>query len=154
MRYLQCCIALLVGLTSRSQAADRDVKLSAAEQRVVERVNAIRKKENLPPLKPNAVLCGCARRHAAAMAKKGELQQSFDGKPPGDQVKAAGYESSYCASLVAQGSADPGPVFKQLLGVKSCRQEMLRRDAAEVGVGVAADGKGKVYYNIVLAKPK
>ena len=24
----------------------------------------------------------------------------------------------------------------------------------EVGVGLASDGKGKVYYNIVLAKPK
>ena len=49
---------------------------------------------------------------------------------------------------------DCPPVRMQLLGEKTCRQEILRRDATEVGVGLASDGKGKVYYNIVLAKPK
>jgi uncharacterized protein YkwD len=155
VKYLVCagCVALLVG-TPRCRAADKEVKLSAAEQKMVEGVNQARKKAGVPPVKPQGVLCGCARSHAAAMAQKGELKQSFDGKQPLDRVKAAGYNPDFCGSLVAQGGDDLGPVFTQLLGEKTCRQEILRRDATEVGVGLASDGKGKVYYNIVLAKPK
>jgi uncharacterized protein YkwD len=104
-------------------------------------------------VKPNAKLCGCARAHAALMAKKGELKQSFDGKPPTDPLKAAGYEAGHCGSLVAAGSNDQ-EVFKALLDNEFCRQQLLYRDATEVGVGIAPDGKGKLYYNIVLAKPK
>jgi uncharacterized protein YkwD len=151
--FCAACVALLVG-TPRSGAADKEAKLSATEQQMVENVNQIRKKAKLPPVKPNATLCGCARAHAAGMAKKGELKQSFDGKPPLDRVKAAGYDADHVATLVAQGGDALGPVFMQLLGEKTCRQEILRRDATEVGVGLASDGKGKVYYNIVLAKPK
>jgi uncharacterized protein YkwD len=156
VKYLVCAgwVVLLVGTPPRCGAADREVKLSAAEQKMVEGVNQARKKAGVPPVKPQAVLCGCARRHAAAMAQKGELKQSFDGKQPLDRVTAAGYNADHCGSLVAQGGDDLGPVFMQLLAEKTCRQELLRREATEVGVGLASDGKGKVFYNIVLAKPK
>lgn len=156
VRYMLCCacVGLLALGSARAQAEDKEAKLSAAEQMVVDQVNKARKEARLPPVKPNAALCACARAHAAAMARKGKLQQSFDGKLPADQARAAGYDAGYCASLVVQGGKDLGPVFKQLLGEKTCRQELQRRDVREVGVGIAADGKGQIYYNIVLAKPK
>src|SRR5260370_37880654 len=129
VRYFVCtaCVALLIGTPPRSAAADQEVKLSAAEQKTVEVVNQARKKAKLPPVKPNALLCGSARRHAAAMAKKGDLKQSFDGKSPTEQLKAAGYDADLCGSLVAQGT-DPGQVFTALLADKTCRQEILRRE--------------------------
>jgi len=148
------CVVLLGTATSPVGAADKEVKLSAAERKVVDLVNQARARARLSAVKPCAALGVAARGHAAVMARKGELKQSFDGKQPVEQLKAAGYEASQCGSLICVGTNDPAAIFGALLAEKTCREEVLSREVTEVGVGIVEDGKGKVYYNIVLAKPK
>ena len=87
------------------------------------------------------------------MAKQGKLEHSFDGKQPTARLKAAGYDAARCGSLIGAGSNDPTAVFKELLANKTCREQLLSRDFTEVGIGLAADGRGNVYCNIILAKP-
>lgn len=147
------CAALLFAATSHAAAADKKVKLSAEDQKVLALVNKARAGAKLPAVKAQATLCAVARSHAAAMAKKGKLEQSFDGKQPGDRLKAAGYDAGYSGSLIGVGSNDPTVVFKELLADKTCREQLLSRHFSEVGIGIADNGRGKVYYNIVLASP-
>src|SRR6266849_8990868 len=77
------------------------VELSEVEQAILDATNKEREKENLPPLKPNKILCEVARAHSANMAKQGKMEHELDGKTPADRVKAAGYIHAHMAENIA-----------------------------------------------------
>jgi uncharacterized protein YkwD len=60
-----------------------------AERELLERANADRKQEGLPPLKTDAGLARAARAHAAEMAARQQLSHQFSGEPsPSSRITA------------------------------------------------------------------
>jgi uncharacterized protein YkwD len=130
-------------------------KLRAEEQKVLELTNAAREKEKLEPLKLNPVLTEVARAHSANMAKKGQMEHVLDGKKPSDRVKAAGYDYSWIGENIAETDGDtPDVIFKRWMESPHHKENILRDKFTEIGVGMARNDKGEIYYTQVFASPR
>jgi uncharacterized protein YkwD len=138
-----------------SSSEGAKVKLSEDEQRVLDLTNQAREKEKLPPLRPNVLLFAAARGHSANMARQGKMEHVLDGKNPGDRVKAAGYRYSWVGENIASTDGAPvAEVFKGWMESKAHRENILGEHFDEIGIGIARNDKGDVYYTQVFASPK
>lgn len=139
----------------RAADAPEPLKLSADERKVLELTNAAREKEKLPPLKPNAILFKVARAHSANMARQGKMDHVLDGKEPKDRVKDAGYDYGWMGENIAWTTGDPpGEVFKGWMNSKHHRENILGEHFTEIGVAIARNDKGEVYYTQVFGSPR
>jgi uncharacterized protein YkwD len=150
--WLAAC-AVLPGEEKKDPAK---VEPTAAEKAVVELTNKERAKENLPLLRINPVLCQVARAHAENMAKTGKLADVLDGKSTADRLKDAGYNAGASTQNIAQGDAKylPEEVLKTWMSMEATRRGILADRITEIGVGIASNGKGEIYYAQLLAAPR
>jgi uncharacterized protein YkwD len=125
------------------------------ERKIFELTNAERKKKDLPALKLNPLLCKVARAHSANMARQGKVEHELDGKTPFDRIKAAGYEYMDAGENVAKGEegAMPVKVMMRWMDSKGHRENILDRDFAEIGIGIAIAKDGQLYYTQVFGTP-
>jgi len=132
------------------------LQLSEQEKKILDLTNEAREKEKKPPLKPNPVLFEVARAHSANMAKKGEMNHVLDGKNPAQRLKAAGYDYSWTSENIASGDTDwpLSAVMKTWMESQIHRDNILSDKVTEIGIGIAKDSKGEVYYTQVFAAPK
>ena len=154
-RWLIAVAFLGAGLVCADETKCDGTKLSDDEQRILELTNEARAKEKLPPLRPNALLMAAARAHSANMARQGKMEHVLDGKKPGDRVKEAGYRYSWVGENMA--STDGAPVaeiFKGWMESKAHREHILSDRFDDIGIGIARNDKGDVYYTQVFASPK
>jgi uncharacterized protein YkwD len=147
------CFACLPGLRAADQKDEP--KLGKEEQAVLDMTNQAREKEKLPPLKLNATLTEVARAHSQNMAKKGEMSHVLDGKKPNERVKAAGYDYAWVGENIAMTDGDtPEVIFKDWMDSPIHRENILKKEYEEIGVGVARNDKGEIYYTQVFGTPK
>ena len=127
-----------------------------AEKKIVELTNAERKKKELPALKPAPLLFKVARGHSENMAKQGKMEHNLDGKKPTDRMRAAGYPLGKGAENI--GSGDPCVPLETLMEAwmesKGHRENILSTVYTEIGIGIAKDKDGQVYYTQVFGKPR
>jgi uncharacterized protein YkwD len=132
------------------------VALSPAAMRILDLTNAERKLKDLPPLKPNALLGKVAQAHAENMARQGKMEHKLDGKTPLQRLKAAGY--AYNMAFENIGAGDPDVPLEDLMKAwmdsKGHRDNILTNVCTEIGLGVAKDKNGQVYYTQLFGKPK
>jgi uncharacterized protein YkwD len=152
--------SLLLGFAVLALAADKDDKdkekltLSADEQAILKLTNNLRAKEKLPPLKPNALLFEAARAHSKNMAKQGKLAHVLDDKEPTDRIAATGYKRSYVGENVVGGQqVTPKRAFQFWVESEPHRKNLLNEKFEDIGIGIARDKKGDVYYTQVFATP-
>jgi len=130
------------------------LKLSDDEKTILDLTNAERAKEKLPPLAPNARLFQAARAHSANMARKGEMKHVLDGKGVENRLDDAGYDWHQCGENIAQSDgASLREIMKGWMESKAHREHILEPAFTEIGVGVARDDKGNVYYTQVFGAP-
>jgi uncharacterized protein YkwD len=131
-------------------------KLTDPEQKIFDLTNAARKKEKLPALTLNQVLCEVARAHSANMAKQGKLSHELDGKKPPDRVKAAGYQAAWGGENVGASNEETPEtaVFKMWMESPLHKANILKDKYTEIGIGLAKDENGETYYTQVFATPK
>lgn len=131
------------------------VKLSEDEQKILDLTNQARAGEKLAPLKLNARLTEAARAHSANMARLGKMEHVLDGKTPGARIKATGYRYRVAGENIAMTDGDPPAViFQGWMESKSHRANVLNAEFTEIGIGVARNDKGEVYYTQDFGKPK
>src|SRR5262245_60393551 len=131
------------------------VELSAAEKTVLDLTNEERAKEKLPPLKPNPILIRVARAHSRNMAKQEKMEHELDGKKPHERTKEAGYKGGFIGENIAAGEEfPPKEVVKVWMGSKGHRENILNSTYTEIGIGIARNDKGEVYYTQVFGKPR
>jgi uncharacterized protein YkwD len=131
------------------------LKLSQHEQLILDLTNGAREKERLSALKPNAVLCNVARAHAANMARKGEMNHVLDGKTPVQRVQEAGYQYRWTGENVAYSSElDVRGTFRGWMESTGHRENILRRQYQEIGIGIAIAPNGEAYYSQVFGTPQ
>lgn len=124
--------------TSTSSAADQAIATVLAD------FNAQRKAANLPALNIDSTLASLASGSAAksAAAKKAGFDSEAMGKLP------AGALSS--AQLYASGYS-PAKITAAFMESANSKSYILNLVHNRVGIGVAYDSAGKIYYNIILA---
>jgi uncharacterized protein YkwD len=149
--------AFLAGLPAL--AADKDekpqVKLSKEAKAILDLTNAVRAMEDLPPLKPNALLMEAAQGHAANMAKQMKLEHQLDGKRSGQRAKDAGYQAEITAENIAEAPRlNPRLAFDTWMKSKPHKANILGEDFEEIGIGLARDAKGNYYFCQVFGTPK
>lgn len=128
-----------------------------AEAAVLRAVNALRRRHGLPPLVAAPELAGIARRHSAVMAAQGRVAHVLPGSGEvGGRLRAAGVPYRGVYENVARASTALG-AHETLEGSPAHRGNLLRPDAARVGVGIArverTPGDRAVYLTEVLVAP-
>src|SRR5579884_600063 len=131
------------------------VKLAEAEQKMFDLTNEARAREKLPPLKLNAKLTEAARAHSANMARQEKMEHVLDGKNPADRIKAAGYRFRAAAENIAWTNGNPPEkVFQGWMESKLHRENILNPEYTEIGIGMARNDKGDIYYTQDFGRPK
>jgi uncharacterized protein YkwD len=147
-----CVLAAARGADPQEPA---QVKLSDDEQKILELTNQAREKEKLSPLKLNAQLTEAARAHSGNMARKGELKHELDGKRVPDRVNATSYRWAEVGENIAVTDGDPpAGIFKGWMDSKGHRANILNSAFTEIGIGIARNDRGDIYYTQVFAHPK
>lgn len=144
---LSACCLLAAVASAADDKNDPPLKLSDEEKALLELTNAERAQEKLPPLKANPLLFQAAREHSANMARKGEMKHVLDGKNPQDRLDALHYDWRKCGENIAvSDGASPQKIMKGWMESKDHREHILDPDFTEIGVGVAHNDKGDLYY--------
>ena len=148
---------LLLGLlviTSTVRAGE--VVLTATEKKILELTNEERKKKELPPLKTNALLFKVAQAHSENMARQGKMEHKLDGMTPLQRLRAAGYAYNKAFENIASGDADVPleDLMKAWMESKGHRENILNDVCTEIGLGIARDKNGQVYYTQLFGHPK
>jgi uncharacterized protein YkwD len=139
------CVVLVAAADKGEQKPS--VTLSNDEKTILELTNKARAEKNLPALTVDSVLTAVARAHSANMAKKGEMNHVLDGKNPADRVKEAGYHYSWTGENIAMGENVTVPdIFEGWMKSKAHRDNILKPEYQEIGIGIARNDKGEVYY--------
>lgn len=129
---------------------------TADEISLVEFTNQERKKAALPPLKLSFALSKVARAHSENMSRQGKMEHILDNKDPLDRVRAAGYKFVKAGENIAFGEdgVTPATIMKAWMESKSHRANLLFTEYTEIGLGIARDKAGDLWYTQVFAKPR
>ncbi len=126
------------------------------ETKVFELTNLERKKKELPLLKLSLALSKVARGHSENMARQGKMEHKLDDKTPFDRMRAAGYKFAKAGENIAAG--EDGTTLERLMKAwmesPGHRDNILFADYTEIGVGIARDKGGMLYYTQLFALPK
>lgn len=134
---------------------DAKVRLTREEEAILKLTNEAREKEKLPPLKLSPLLTKIARAHSANMAKQKQLSHELDGKDPQQRIKDAGYKAAWGGENVGMTNGDtPAGVFKSWMESQHHRENILREQYREIGIGMARAANGDLYYTQVFATPR
>jgi uncharacterized protein YkwD len=146
---LPCMILVVAPSTARAQ-------MSTVEQTLLQLTNAERAKHKLPPLHANGVLFAVARAHSANMARHQQMSHVLDGKTPFDRLHAAGYSFSWAGENIAYGYgayAQPAAIVQGWMNSPPHRANILSPHYTQIGLGVAHDQHGRVYYTQDFGRP-
>ncbi len=146
-------LSALAPLAAQDKKDKDDGKPTKEEQAVIDLTNAERKKADLPPLAPAPKLTAAARGHAANMAKQDKLEHTLDDKTFADRAKAAGYEYRALGENIAWGAPAPAKAVAGWMDSKPHKENILKAEFTEIGVGVAKNAKGQRYWVQVFGKP-
>jgi uncharacterized protein YkwD len=87
------------------------------------------------------------------MAKQSKLAHVLDGKSPVDRIKAEGYDCSRGGENVAWNDPTPKMVVATWMDSAAHKENILTKEFAEIGVGVAVNAKRERYWVQVFATP-
>lgn len=127
-----------------STAALPSTQLSASEQALFDNANRERSKEDLPPLRWNALLASAARTHAELMAQHSAISHQFAGEPALVQrIAAVGARFSTVAENIAAGQ-DAGDIHYGWMHSPGHRANILDPKLTALGVAVV-EARGRLF---------
>lgn len=149
-------LVLVMPLVGQSGQLARP-ELTAQEQKLLDLTNRERKKKELAPVQAQAALMKAARLHAENMARQGKMEHVLDGKDQYERIQAAGYQFGRAGENLAYLDPDDKLTLDDLMQAwmdsKEHRTNILTADFTDVGIGIAKDKKGRIYFAQVFARP-
>lgn len=130
-----------------SSAAENAAAYSSEISQVLSLVNAHRASYGRAPLELDAdmTLAACVR--AREMAKAGNLSHTRPGgKSCFTVFKEVGIDCQTCGENIAYGQSTPQDVFSGWRSSPGHNRNMLDSDYKKIGIGVAADEQGRLYW--------
>jgi uncharacterized protein YkwD len=129
----------------------------AAEAAVLDALNRTRRRRGLPPLAADPDVAAVARRHSEAMASARRVAHALPGSPEvGERLRRAGVPYRRTFENVAR-AGTPLDAHAAVEESPAHLSNVLRREAARVGVGVAVgrlpSGDPTVYLTEIVVQP-
>ncbi|HYY70012.1 MAG TPA: CAP domain-containing protein [Terriglobales bacterium] len=132
-------IMLMVGTTAFTQEAASET--AAAEQELFRMINRDRTQAGVPELQWNEWLAQAARKHAAEMARRGQLSHQFPGEPAmRDRIAATGLRFNASAENVAF-APDAAQINDEWMRSPGHRANILDPKYNAIGVAVVRSGE-------------
>lgn len=116
-------------------------------------LNALRRQNGLPPVRYSETLEEAAERQARAMAARGDLDHSLDGRLP-SRVAAFGYDWAAVAENIGWNYRSTSAVMAGWKGSSGHRKNMLNPNVTEVGMAAATGRDGEPYWAMILGRQK
>jgi uncharacterized protein YkwD len=133
-------VVLLVTFPAAAVAQDAGSESAAAEQELFRMINQDRAQQGVAALEWNEWLAQAARKHAAEMARRGQLSHQFAGEPsPRDRIAATSLRFNATAENVAFGPTAEG-INGDWMHSPGHRANILDPKYNAIGVAVARSG--------------
>lgn len=132
-------------------------EMTKEERIFLDLLNRERANHHLPELKPHPLLFKAARGHSENMAKERKMEHELKGKKPVDRVDATGYNWGKVSENIAKaedGEPQLSEIVKKWMESKTHRDNLLDKNVAETGLGIARNDKGEIYYTQVFARQR
>jgi uncharacterized protein YkwD len=136
--------------TSAPEAVDASTTDTGFVDEVVRLTNEFRAENGVAPLTANDELDTAAQGHSDDMAQADFFNHiGSDGSDPQDRAAEAGYSSQFLGENIAAGQTSPEDVVQAWIDSPGHRENMLRPQFTEIGVGFTnlADDTGSVNFN-------
>ncbi len=117
-------------------------------------VNQQRAAAQCPAVRPSPVLTQVAQAHSVWQTTHGMSHEGAGGSQVSDRVSAAGYQWSRVGENVAYGYPSAAEVMQAWMASPGHKANILTCDFTQIGVGVAADPRGRLYWTQVFATPR
>lgn len=128
--------------------------LKILEDQVITLVNKERTAKGLQALTKNDVLCNLARLKSQDMIDKNYFDHdSPTYGSPFDMMKSFGIKYSYAGENIAYGQAAAEEVMEGWMKSTGHRENILKEEYQEIGVGIAKDSSGKLYWTQLFIRP-
>lgn len=123
------------------------------EQQVVDLVNAQRGKNGLPALTHNWELSRVARYKSQDMIDKNYFSHTSPTYgSPFDMMKSFGISYTAAGENIAKGQNSPQSVMNAWMNSSGHRANILNKSYNQIGVGVAKDSRGNLYWTQMFIK--
>ncbi len=123
------------------------------EQQVVDLVNAQRSKNGLPALTHNWELSRVARYKSQDMIDKNYFSHTSPTYgSPFDMMKSFGISYTAAGENIAKGQNSPQSVMNAWMNSSGHRANILNKSYNQIGVGVAKDSRGNLYWTQMFIK--
>jgi uncharacterized protein YkwD len=143
--------------SSASRSAAASPSSSAAESRIFDLINVQRRRQGLAPLAFNPQLDRMAKIQAENMARFQKMAHVIpDASLPtlGDRARYVGYPYSRISENVALGYPSAETVVEGWMSSSGHRRNILDREVAETGIGIARSSAGGIYYCQVFGRAR
>lgn len=141
-----------VGSSSGSGTTNVDPSFGS---QVIDLVNVERQAEGLGLLVGNDLLTEAAQKYAQKMADEGFFahQDPNTGQMPWDRATAVGYQWTMIGENIAEGQTSPEMVMEGWMNSKGHRENILRPEFKEIGIGIYRDLLGRIYWVQLFGTP-
>ena len=135
------------GTTSKPATSTTNGDYSAFQKKVVELVNAERAKAGLKALKMNTELSKVATLKSQDMAKNNYFDHNSPTYgSPFDMMKKYGISYKTAGENIAMGQTTPEQVMNGWMNSPGHRANILKASFTEIGVGIAKNSSGRLYW--------
>jgi uncharacterized protein YkwD len=123
---------------------------------VIDLVNVERRANGLQELARNQILADVAQAYAKRMADIGFFahEDALTGSMPWDRAAAAGYTYVYFGENIAAGQRTPQEVMTGWMNSPGHRENILRPQFTEIGVGMYSGGSLRTYWVQEFGQPQ
>ncbi|MEY8843140.1 CAP domain-containing protein [Cribrihabitans sp. XS_ASV171] len=126
---------------------------SAMRSEVIALGNEARSENGQQTLEQADKLAKAAQDHACWMAETGNFSHSGkNGSTIADRARAAGYNYRFIAENIAFGQEAADQVVSGWMESEGHRQNLLSARATEIGIGIAANDAGRIYWVMSLGQ--
>lgn len=121
---------------------------------LLNRANALRAQDGLPPYKLNDKLNASAQRHSQDMANTGSIDHTgSDGSTVRQRVLDTGYEAQFTGENIYGGMATVDDAWDYWVNDPLHRANLLDKLFTGIGISVVKGSRGTFYYTMDLARP-
>ncbi|MBI2803646.1 MAG: CAP domain-containing protein [Planctomycetes bacterium] len=159
LRHLTILILCCAPLAAQTPKAGKPkpFKQLPGEVKVFELTNRERKKAELKPLVLSTHLSKIARAHSENMARQGKMEHVLDEKTPFDRMADAGYKYLKAGENIASYRGGDNEALEQIMKAwmesKLHRENIVRKEFTEIGIGIARDKEGRAYITQAFGTP-
>lgn len=137
------------------EGAERAARGTGLKARVIRLTNNRRENHGCNPVRARKALTKAAQKHSNKMRNRGRLSHRLPGEPGlKRRITREGYRPVAWGENIAFGYPTPQAVVQGWMSSSGHRANILNCQYKHIGIGIARNGAGHIYWTQVFAKPR